>query len=322
VRAIVRDVYGSPDVLRLEDVPVPEVGERDVLVRVRASSINDFDWLLLGGTPFINRVGAPFRPKQHILGSDVAGVVESVGAAVTSFRAGDEVYGDLSPSGFGAYAEYVSAPEASLARKPEALTFEQAAALPQAGGLAVVGLRGRREIRPGDKVLVNGAGGGVGTLAVQIAKAFGAEVTGVDAAHKLDAVRGAGADHVADYATHDITRSGAAFDRILDMACHHSISAYRRILAPDGYCGLIGGSIPRILFTMVGGPASSLFNDRKVGVPFWKPNDPTGVALLGRLVESGQLSPVIDSVHPLEELPAALRRFGAQQHTGKIVITV
>lgn len=322
MRAMVRDSYGTPDVLRLDEVAVPIPAENEVLVRVHATSVNDYDFLLVAGSPFVNRIDAPFRPKHRVLGSDVAGTVESVGSAVTRFAPGDEVFGDMSPHGFGAFAEFVSAPETAFARKPPSLTFEQAGALPQAGGLAVVGLRGRREIRPGDSVLVNGAGGGVGTLAVQIAKAFGAEVTGVDAARKLESVRAAGADHVVDYEIEDITRSSRRFDRIIDMACYHPMSAYRRILKPDGYCGLIGGSIPRVLFAMVGGPISSAFSDRRVGVPFWKPNNPADVALLSRLVETGQVRPVIDSVRPLEELPDAFRRFGAQQHSGKLVITV
>jgi NADPH:quinone reductase-like Zn-dependent oxidoreductase len=309
-------------VLRVGDVPVPEVAHDGVLVRVRATSINDYDWHLLTGKPAINRIGGLTRPRHRVLGSDVAGTVERVGSTVTSLRPGDAVYGDLSMHGFGAYADLVSAPATAFASKPTALTFEQAAAVPQAGGLAVVGLRGKRPIRPGERVLVNGAGGGVGTLAVQIAKAAGAVVVGVDAAWKLDVVRAAGADEVVDYAQEDVLRSGRSFDRILDIASHHSLSDYRKVLAPGGYCGLTGGSIPRVLFAMVAGPLTSSWRGTAVGVPMWRPNDPTDVAYLSALLESGQVVPVIDSVRPLEELPTAFDRFGAQQHTGKVVLTV
>jgi NADPH:quinone reductase-like Zn-dependent oxidoreductase len=322
MRAVVRDVYGGPDVLRTDDIPMPVLTDDGVLVRVRATSINDYDWHLLTGQPAINRIGALRRPRHRVLGADVAGIVESVGGAVTALRPGDEVYADLSMHGFGGCADYVGAPASAFARKPASLSFEQAAAVPQAGGLAVVGLRGKRPIRPGDRVLVNGAGGGVGTLAVQIAHAAGAVVTGVDAAWKLEVVRAVGADHVIDYATEDVFRSGRIFDRILNIAAHHSLSTYRSVLAPGGYCGLTGGSIPRVLAAMAIGPVTSMWHDSKIDVPRWRPNDPTDVAYLAALLESGQVAPVIDSVRPLEELPEAFRRFGAQQHTGKIVITV
>jgi NADPH:quinone reductase-like Zn-dependent oxidoreductase len=322
MRAVVRDSYGTPDVLRIEDVPVPAVADDAVLVRVRATSVNDYDWHLLTGQPFVNRMVAPFRPKHRILGSDVAGTVEGVGTAVTSLRPGDDVYGDLSTSGFGAFAELVSAPATSLTVKPGNLTFEQAAAVPQAGGLAAMALRGRRPVRRGDEVLVNGGGGGVGTFAIQAAKALGATVTAVDAAHKLETMRAAGADRVVDYRLEDVMSGSRTYDVIIDVAAHRPISTYRRCLEPGGYAGLLGGSVPRVIFTMAAGPLSSLVVDRRVGVPLWRPNDPGDVAFLGRFLQSGDVSPVIDSVRPIEELPDALRRFGAQQHTGKIVITM
>ncbi len=322
MRAVVRDAYGGPDVLRIDDIAMPVLSVDGVLVRVRATSVNDYDWHLLTGQPAINRIGALRRPQHRVLGADVAGIVESVGDAVTTLRPGDEVYGDLSMHGFGACADYVGAPASAFARKPASLSFEQAAAVPQAGGLAVVGLRGKRPIRPGDRVLVNGAGGGVGTLAVQIATAAGAVVTGVDAAWKLDVVRAVGADQVIDYATEDVFSTGRTFDRILNIAAHHSLSTYRAALSPGGYCGLTGGSIPRVLAAMAVGPLTSMWHDSRVDVPRWRPNDPTDVAYLTALLESGQVSPVIDSVRPLEELPQAFPRFGAQEHTGKIVITV
>lgn len=323
MRAAVRDSYGTPDVLRLEDVPTPAVADGEVLVRVRATSVNDYDWHLLTGQPFVNRVVAPFHPKHRILGCDVAGTIERVGNAVTGFRPGDDVYGDLSTAGLGAFAEFVSAPATSLTRKPKALSFEQAAAVPQAGGLAAMVLQGHRPVRPGDKVLVNGGGGGggVGTFAIQAATALGAVVTGVDAAHKLDTMRTASAHHVIDYRLENPMNGSEKYDVIIDIAAHHPISTYRRCLQPGGYAGLLGGSVPRVIFTMAAGPLSSPFFDRRVDSPFWRPNDPSDVAFLARLLESGDVSPVIDSIRPLVELPDALRRFGAQEHTGKIVIT-
>ena len=322
MRAVVRDIYGSPDVLRLEDVPVPTVGAGDVLVRVRATSVNDYDWHLLTGHPFLNRVVAPWRPKHRILGSVVAGVVEAVGAGVSEFRAGDRVYGDMCTAGLGAFAEFVSAPASTFARMPSSLTFEQAAAVPEAGGLAMLGLRARRLVGPGDDVLINGGGGGVGTIAIQVASSMGAHVTGVDAAHKLATMTAVGADRVVDYRLEDVAAHGRRFDLVLDVAAHRPVSAYLRLLRPGGYAALIGGSIPRLFATMAVGPVRSAFSDRAVGVPFWRPNNDSDVAYLAALLESGAVSPVIDSVHPLEDVPQAMRRFGAQEHTGKIVITV
>jgi NADPH:quinone reductase-like Zn-dependent oxidoreductase len=322
MRAVIRDTYGSPDVLRVADVPVPVPSEGHLLVRVHASSINDYDYHLLTGQPFVNRMVAPVRPKHRILGCDISGVVESVGAGVAAFRRGDEVYGDLSASGLGAFAEYVSAPARAVAHKPRSLTFEEAAAVPQAGGLAAMGLLSHRPPRSGDDVLVNGGGGGVGTFAIQAAKSLGAHVTGVDANWKLGAMRAAGADRVVDYQVEDAMSGRDRYDLIVDIAAYRAISTYRRCLTPGGYAGLLGGSVPRVLLTMVGGPLTSVLSSRKVGVPFWRPNHPSDVEFLSGLLASGDMIPVIDSVVPLEGVADAFRRFGAQQHSGKIVITV
>jgi NADPH:quinone reductase-like Zn-dependent oxidoreductase len=322
MKAIVYTEYGTPDMLSLQEVPTPTPGEGEVLVRVRATSINDWDWLLLNGKPFINRIGGLRRPKHHVLGSDVAGVVESVGTGVTRLSPGDEVFGDMSSSGFGAFAEYVAAPEASFARKPAMLTWEQAGVLPQAAGLAVTGMLARRPVEAGQRVLVNGAGGGVGSIAIQIAKTAGAEVTGVDLPAKLDAVRAWGADHVIDYTREDFGANGQTYDRILDVACHRSMASYRRSLNPGGVCALIGGSIPRILQVMAVGPVVSAFDSRKVRVPMWKANKPSDVAFLTDLIESGSVVPAIDSTYPLEGIPDAFRHYGAQLHCGKVAITV
>lgn len=322
MKAIVYTEYGTPDMLSLQDVPTPTPGEGEVLVRVRATSINDWDWLLLNGKPLINRIGGLRRPKHLILGSDVAGVVESVGSGVTRLSPGDEVFGDMSSSGFGAFAEYVTAPEASFARKPESLTWEQAGVLPQAAGLAITGMLARRPVSPGDRVLVNGAGGGVGSIGIQIAKASGAHVTGVDRTAKLDAVLAWGADRVIDYTREDFGADGQTYDRILDVACHRSMASYRRSLNPRGVCSVIGGSIPRVLGILAAGGAVSAFGSKQVRVPMWKANKPSDVAYLTGLIERGSLVPAIDSTYSIEQIPDAFRRYGAQLHCGKIAITV
>jgi NADPH:quinone reductase-like Zn-dependent oxidoreductase len=322
VKALVYREYGTPDVLHLEDVPTPSPRDGEVLVKVQASSVNDYDYHLLTGRPVINRMGGLRHPQHRVLGSDVAGIVEAVGSGVTTHHPGDHVFGDMSPHGFGAFAEYVRAPETAFAPMPTGLTFEQAAAVPQAGSLAMAGLRQRLPIEPGQAILINGAGGGVGTFAVQIAKTFGADVTGVDIARKLAAVQAAGADHVIDYRELDFTRDGRSYDLIIDISSHRSLADYRRCLAPGGVCSLIGGSIPRLLMVLALGGVLSVGRSSDVRVPRWKPNDPTETAALTRMLQQGTVAPVIDSVVPLDGVPDAFRRFGAQEHTGKIAITL
>lgn len=322
MRAVVYHEYGTPDVLTAQNLPTPEPASGELLVRVMASSVNDYDWHLLTGRPLLNRAPGLLKPRNSILGSDVAGVVEAVGAGVVGFAPGDEVFGDVSPHGFGAFAEYVCAPESAFVTKPSSLTFQQAAAVPQAGMLAVMGLTRRRPVGAGDTVLINGAGGGTGTFAVQIAKSRGATVTAVDAAHKLTGLREIGADRVLDYAVDDYTAAGITYDVILDIVAHRSISTYRRCLEPGGMCAVTGGGLPSVFWVMAAGPVSSLMGDRWVGVPLWRPNDPAEMSLLTSLVANGSVVPVIDSVFGLEDVAGAFRRFGAQKHVGKIVISV
>ncbi len=259
MKAIVYTEYGPPDVLQLEEVPEPIPKDDEVLVRVHAASVNDWDWGLLRGTPFLNRLlFGLLKPKLNILGSDVAGRVEAVGKGVRQLQPGDDVFGDLSGHGWGGFAEYVCAPENALALKPDSLTFEQAAAVPQAAVLALQGLHDKVRIQPGQKVLINGAGGGAGTFAVQIAKSFGAEVTGVDSTRKLDTMRSIGADHVIDYTQEDFTRNGVGYDLILDVGGFRSMFAYERALGPKGYYAMLGGSMARILQALVLGPLITL----------------------------------------------------------------
>lgn len=258
MKAVVMARYGTPDVLEMRDVPTPTPKATELLVRVHAASINDWDWGLLQGTSLIDRMMSGLvRPKIQILGCDIAGRVEAVGGDVEAFRPGDEVYADLCSSGFGAFAEYACVPAASVARKPAGMTFEQAAAIPQAGMLAWQGLIDVGRIRSGQKLLLNGAGGGVGTFALQIAKLYDVEITVVDKPGKLDMLRALGADHVIDFLTEDFTEGGTGYDLILDVKTNRSPFAYLRALAPGGTYVTVGGSLPRLLQALVLGPIIS-----------------------------------------------------------------
>lgn len=321
MRAVVYHEYGSPDVLRVADIEEPAIADDEVLVRVHASSVNSWDWDLLRGTPLVNRVGGLRRPRYPVLGADVAGRVEAAGPAVRRLRPGDAVFADVSHSGWGGFAEYVAVPERVLAAKPPGLGFEEAASLPQAGGLALQGLRGRRPVRPGDHVLVNGAGGGVGTLAVQLAKVSGAEVTGVDRADKLDLVRALGADHTIDYRAGDVGTMGQTYDVVLDVVADRSLAGCRHLLRPGGAYVVVGGRSSSVAAAMLLGPIVSLVGDRRVGVLVHRP-DPADLAVLGGLVTDGTIRPVIDRCFPLDQVPAAMRYFASGAATGKVVITV
>lgn len=321
MKAVVMERYGTPDVLQLRDVakPTPKAGE--VLVRVHAASVNDWDWAMMQGAPFVMRLfNGFFTPKVRVIGCDIAGRVEAVGDGVKTFEPGDEVHGDLCRSGFGALAEYACAPETILARKPAGMTFEQAAAIPQAGMLAVQGLIDVGRIRPRQKVLLNGAGGGVGTFALQMAKLYDAEVTVVDKPGKLDMLRAMGADHVIDYLEEDFTRSGKTYDLILDTKTNRSPFAYARALNPDGTYVTVGGSLLRLLQILVLGPALSRLYHRHVRIVALKPNK--DLAYMDELFEAGKLAPVIDGPYPLADVREAFRLFGTGDHKGKIIVTM
>ena len=317
MKAILFTKYGLSDVLHLEEVEKPTPKDDEVLVEVHAVSINDWDWQLLQGIPFVNRLMAGLlKPtKIRILGCDIAGQVEAVGKNVKQFRAGDEVFGDLSGCGFGGFAEYVCAHEDALTLKPEAMTFEDAAAVPQAGLLALQGLRDKGELRPGQKVLINGASGGAGTFAVQIAKSFGAEVTGVCSTKKMDFVHSVGADHVIDYTQEDFTMNGQHYDLILDMQAHHSIFDCKRSLRPNGVYALVGGTDARALQTIFLGPLISMTGSKKMGLLLHKPNK--DMTFMKELLESGKVVPIIDKVYPLSETAEAMRYFGEGHKKGK-----
>ena len=322
MKAIVYHRYGPPEVLQLEEAEQPIPGDEEVLVKVHASSVNDWDWKLLNGEPFVNRIMSGWRrpTKIKILGLDIAGRIEAVGKNATQFQAGDEIFGDISGNGFGGFAEYVCTKENALTLKPASLTFEQAAATPHVGVLGLQGLRYKGEIQPGQKVLINGAGGGMGTLVIQMAKSIGAEVTGVDSTEKLDLLRLLGADHVIDYTQEDFTRTGLRYDRIIDVAAYRSTFAYRRALAPRGIYAVIGGGMGRIMQTAFTGPFISLLGSKKMGPVMHKPNK--DLAFIAGLLESGKVKPVIESRYPLSEVPEALRQYGEGTVKGKIVITV
>lgn len=320
MKAIVFTKYGTPDVLELKEVERPVPGDDEVLVRVHAASINDWDWGLLTGTPFVGRLlYGLLKPKRTILGSDIAGRIESVGRDVKRFQPGDEVYGDLSGR-WGGFAEYVCAPEEALALKPGSMSFEQAAAIPQAAMLAVQGLLDRGHLQRGQKVLINGAGGGVGTFAVQIARLKGVDVTGVDSAGKLDMMRSIGFDHVIDYARDDFTRNGQLYDLILDVKTNRSLFEYTRALRPNGVYVTVGGSFVRLMEALLVGPWIKMISKKHIRLVALKPNK--DLAYMNELFEAGKVKPVIERPYNLEQVPEAFKLFGRAEHKGKIVITV
>jgi NADPH:quinone reductase-like Zn-dependent oxidoreductase len=325
VRAIVRSGYGSPDILRIEEVATPVPGDGEVLVRIRAASLNRADLDYLTGTPAITRaVMGLRRPRIERVGLDAAGEVEVVGPGVTRFKPGDRVYADLTPHGRGAFAELACAPEKAWHPIPAGVSFEGASTVPQSAILALEGLGGRDGVGSGDNVLINGASGCVGPFAVQMAKAAGAQVTGVCRTSKMDFVRSLGADHVIDYTRDDYTRNGQRYDRILDAAGNRSVFAVRRALAPNGVYQSFGGpSTARIVQTLILGPLTSLFGSRRMGLmTAWKPNDAREMAILGEMLEAGTLVPVIDRRYTLSQVPDAFRYLAAGNAQGKLVITM
>ena len=320
MKALIRDRYGLPDVLEVRDIPQPAPGDGEVLIRVHAASINDWDWGLLQG-PTLPLVP---RPPKPILGSDVAGEVVALGGRIQRLRVGDQVHGDLSrmgAGGWGGFAEYVCARENSLVPKPARMTFEQAAALPQAGQLAVQALLANGPLKPGQTVLINGAGGGVGTIAVQIAKAQGAEVTGVDSAGKFEMMRAIGFDHVIDYQREDFNRNGRRYDLIIDTKTNRGPLEYLRSLNSGGTYATVGGAEMKRLFTiLLTGWAIGLATGRKLRLIGYKAN--RDLPYLNDLFEAGQLVPVLDGPYLLTQGADAFRHFGSGNHQGKVIITM
>jgi NADPH:quinone reductase-like Zn-dependent oxidoreductase len=320
MKAIVYSNYGPPDVLKCEEIEKPAAGDNEVLIKVRAAAVNPLDWHLMRGTPYLMRIGTGLRkPKNPRLGVDVAGQVEAVGSLVTQFKPGDEVFGSC----HGAFAEYVCTAESALVAKPESLTFEQAASAPVAAFTALQGLRDKGRVQPGQKVLINGAAGGVGTFAVQIAKWLGAEVTGVCSARNVSTVASIGADRVIDYAQEDFTRAGQRYDLIFDCVCNHSLTRCRRALNPKGVYVLVGGPsanpwldpLPRAIKALL----LSMFVSQRLLMMLAKANQ-KDLTTISELMQSGKVTPVIDRSYTLTEVSEAIRYLEQGHARGKVVL--
>jgi NADPH:quinone reductase-like Zn-dependent oxidoreductase len=319
MKAAVYEEYGPPEVIRLMEVEKPVPKDDEVLVRVHAASLNPSDWHAMRGRLMTRLWGnGLFKPKHRILGDDVAGRVEAIGSAVTQFKPGDEVFGI---SNFGAFAEYRCFPEDKLALKPAGVSFEDAATLPYAGIPALQGLRDNGRIGPGKRVLINGASGGIGTLAVQIAKSYGAEVTGVCSTGKMELVRSLGADHVIDYTKEDFTKGEERYDIILAVGGHHPIRGYLRALSPGGVHVVIGGSATQYFQALLLGPLIARTGSKEAYAIFGNPTQ-EDLTHLAELVESGKVKPFIDRRHPLSEVPEAIRYLEEGKVKGKVIITV
>ena len=320
MKAIVRTEYGPPDVLQLKEIAKPTPTDDELLIKVLAVSINGSDREGLIGKPLYARMGGLRRPGYPILGSDIAGRVEKAGRNIGEFQPGDEVFGEI-PGYHGGFAEYVCIPETTLARKPPSLKFEEAAAIPQGGVIALRGIREKGRVQPGQKVLINGAGGSAGSFAVQLAKLYGAEVTGVDNTGKLDFLRSLGADYVIDYTREDFTKNGKQYDLILDVIAHRSVFAYRRALRPGGTYFVVGGSVATLLQVLLLGPWIRRTTGRNLRLLF-VPQNRKDLLAITELCEAGKIVPVIDRRYPLSEVPEALRYVGEGHAKGKVVITL
>ena len=320
MRAIVLDKYGGPESLRLEDIEKPTPRKNEVLVKVQAAAINDYDWSLMRGKPYLYRLMfGIMKPKQKTPGMEYSGVIEAIGEGAEKFDVGDAVYGDVSEYGFGGFAEYVCVNENALSLKPNFMSFNDAASIPHAAMLAVQGLIDIGNIREGQKVLINGAGGGMGTFALYIAKQYGAEVTGVDAGHKLSVISSLGYDHVIDYTESDFTRNGLRYDLILDAKTNRSPFDYVRSLTHDGKYVTVGGSLNRLLQAFVLKRLIRKFYKKTVDIVGLKPNK--DLAYVEKLYEEGKIIPIIDGPHRLSDVPRLIQYFGEGKHTGKIIVT-
>jgi NADPH:quinone reductase-like Zn-dependent oxidoreductase len=322
MKAIIQDTYGSAEGLRLGEIDRPDIGDDDVLVRVRAAAVNPGDWAITNGLPYIARpVYGLSKPKTAVRGTDVAGVVEAVGGNVTRFSSGDAVFGWTD----GSFAEYAVAREDALTLKPARLTFEQAAAVPESGQVALQALRDQGNVRPGQRVLINGASGGIGSLAVQIAKSLGAEVTGVTSTRNVELVRSLGADHVIDYTREDFTNNGERYDFILDNVANHSLSSLRRALTPTGTLVPNGGGFDNRWFAgggrVIHAKLLSPFVKHALR-PFLLSRRHEDLEVLRSLLEAGKVTPVIDRVYPLNETPQAILHVGTGRARGRIAIAV
>ncbi len=324
MKAVVFTEYGSPDVLQFKEAEKPAPRDNEVLVKIHAVAANPLDWHKMRGEPFLVRLtDGLFRPKNPRLGADIAGQVAAVGRHVTRFQPGDEVFGDISESGLGGFAEYVGVDENTLALKPANISFEAAAAAPVVAFTALQGLRDKGQIQAGQKVLVNGASGGVGTCAVQLAKYFGAEVTGVCSSRNLELVRSIGADHVIDYTREDFTQTGARYDLLFDAVGNRPVAAYRRALTAGGICVVAGFTTLSHLFQVILlGAWVSKTSDKNIGLMGTAQPNQKDLQVIKELLEAGHIAPVIDRCYPLNETPNAIRYLETGRARGKVVITV
>jgi len=324
MKAIVLSEYGSPDVLQLKEVDSPIPEDNEVKVKIISASVNATDFEIVRGNFFVRITSGLRRPSHIRLGCDFAGRVESIGKNVTQFKQGDVVYADLmsQPRPYGAFAEFVCIPEKSLRMKPESMTFQEAATIGQAGVLALQGIRGKNPPLPGQHVLINGAGGGVGTFAIQIAKYYGTEVTAVDTPQKFDMMLSLGADHVIDYIKEDFTKNKKQYDLILDVIARKSVYAYRRALKPNGNYRMVGGTTRRIFGALIFGSLTSLFSSKKVGVMIGRPNKKEDMEFLTELFEAKKVVPIIDKKYSLKEVPDAIRYLEDGRAIGKLVISI
>jgi NADPH:quinone reductase-like Zn-dependent oxidoreductase len=320
MKAVVYERYGSPDVLHLTELAKPTPTDDQILIKIHAVSLNGSDREGLIGRPLYARIGGLLRPRHRILGSDIAGRVESVGRSHTEFKPGDEVFGEI-PGYHGGLAEYVCTHGKTMMRKPTSLTFEQAAAIPQAGVIALQGIREKGQVQPGQKVLINGAGGSAGSFAIQLARLYGAEVTGVDNAGKLDFMRSLGADHVIDYNQKDFTSDGELYDLILDLIAHRSVFAYQRALRPGGTYFCVGGSVAVVFQILLLGPWIRKTRGKNIRMLVVPQNRKDLISITG-LCEAGKIVPAIDKRYSLSEAREAFRYLGEGLAKGKVVITL
>ncbi len=321
MKAILLEEYGLPGTLEVGDVAKPIPKDDEVLVKVHSASINDWDWGIVRGKPFVIRLFFGLKkPKIRIPGVDVSGEIEAVGGNVSSFKIGDEIYCDLSECGCGGFAEYVCIPEKNLSKKPSNISHNNAAALPHAGLLAHQGLVEKGKVKSGQHILINGAGGGVGTLGIQILKSYSVKVSGVDSHEKLDMMRSLGFDNVMDYKKEDFTDTGEKYDLILDTKSNRSVFKYARSLKKNGTYITIGGSMYRLLGIALMGSLISLFTRKKLSVLFHQPNK--GLDQISKLAKKGQIKPVIDGPYEFEKIPELIQYFGEGRHVGKIVVEI
>lgn len=319
MRALVFTKYGSPEVLQLKEIAKPTPKENEVLVKIHTTAVNDYDWSLIRGKPYLLRLlYGVLRPKHQIPGMELAGTVEALGTNANLFKIGDAVYGDISEYGFGSFAEYVCINEKALTLKPEKMSFEEAAAISHAAMLAVQGLVDIGEIKKGAKILINGAGGGVGTFALQIAKLYEAEVTGVDTGDKLKMMNELGFDHIIDYKKEDFTKNKQRYDLILDAKTTRSTFQYLRVLNPNGKYVTVGGYLNRLFPLIILKPLISIISNKRVHIVALKPNK--DLEYINELFSAGKIKPVIDGPYKLSEVPRLIQYFGEGKHQGKIII--